>query len=433
MYITPRRARRASGCSTRATGWPSRTSTTACAPGRPGSASLYAPARGAHAPRVQDARDGRRASASCAPSAASGSAGATGSTTAPCAAEDGAPADRLRHPGHRRRRRPPRRLPAPQRARRRAATTSSCGRSRPGRRTGSTCDVPGAQLRDLPGARGGARRRSTRSRSRRGGTPRAGVARRRCAAACPSTSSRTSRRPTTPTTASVHAAVLADLPARVPLRHDVAVGRRRLRKLGADAGQRPAGARPRPLPCRSTASAARATSCSPLGRSEPLKNFPLTRRARTGALPRAAAGAVAVRHRARARPRASAPATIDAPSDEEVNELFNTATVFVQTSRHEGFCLPVARGDGDRRCRRLHRRARQPRLLPRRRELPDARGRARGGGRRDRRACSTTRTCARGSSAAGRETAAANDWARRLDELERFFEGVAASRTPVAG
>ncbi|WP_194409126.1 glycosyltransferase family 4 protein [Microbacterium cremeum] len=29
------------------------------------------------------------------------------------------------------------------------------------------------------------------------------------------------------------------------------------------------------------------------------------------------------------------------PLDAEVNELYNTATVFVQTSRHEGFCLPV--------------------------------------------------------------------------------------------
>src|SRR3712207_8258185 len=29
------------------------------------------------------------------------------------------------------------------------------------------------------------------------------------------------------------------------------------------------------------------------------------------------------------------------PSDAAVNELLNTATVFVQTSRHEGFCLPV--------------------------------------------------------------------------------------------
>lgn len=29
------------------------------------------------------------------------------------------------------------------------------------------------------------------------------------------------------------------------------------------------------------------------------------------------------------------------PSDEEVNKLYNKTTVFVQTSRHEGFCLPV--------------------------------------------------------------------------------------------
>ncbi|HMH69913.1 MAG TPA: glycosyltransferase family 4 protein, partial [Candidatus Saccharimonadales bacterium] len=29
------------------------------------------------------------------------------------------------------------------------------------------------------------------------------------------------------------------------------------------------------------------------------------------------------------------------PSDAEVNNLYNQATVFVQTSRHEGFCLPI--------------------------------------------------------------------------------------------
>lgn len=32
---------------------------------------------------------------------------------------------------------------------------------------------------------------------------------------------------------------------------------------------------------------------------------------------------------------------VEAPSDAEVNELMNQATVFVQTSRHEGFCLPL--------------------------------------------------------------------------------------------
>src|SRR3712207_7232253 len=38
------------------------------------------------------------------------------------------------------------------------------------------------------------------------------------------------------------------------------------------------------------------------------------------------------------------------PSDAEVNELLNTATVFVQTSRHEGFCLPIL----DRKSTRLN-------------------------------------------------------------------------------
>jgi glycosyltransferase involved in cell wall biosynthesis len=31
---------------------------------------------------------------------------------------------------------------------------------------------------------------------------------------------------------------------------------------------------------------------------------------------------------------------VSAPSDERVNELFNEATIFLQTSRHEGFALP---------------------------------------------------------------------------------------------
>jgi glycosyltransferase involved in cell wall biosynthesis len=31
---------------------------------------------------------------------------------------------------------------------------------------------------------------------------------------------------------------------------------------------------------------------------------------------------------------------VTAPSDAEVNELFNAATIFLQTSRHEGFALP---------------------------------------------------------------------------------------------
>ncbi len=76
-----------------------------------------------------------------------------------------------------------------------------------------------------------------------------------------------------------------------------------------------------------------------LGRSNPLKNLPLTIDG-WRALPAPAARAVPVRHRARARRASRACATWSAPSDEEVNELFNQAAVFVQTSTHEGFALP---------------------------------------------------------------------------------------------
>jgi GT2 family glycosyltransferase len=77
-----------------------------------------------------------------------------------------------------------------------------------------------------------------------------------------------------------------------------------------------------------------------LGRSEPLKNFPLTMDAWRGLAPprpelclfgvepELAGDEPGVRY-------------LTAPSDEEVNELFNRATAFVQTSTHEGFCLPV--------------------------------------------------------------------------------------------
>ena len=76
-----------------------------------------------------------------------------------------------------------------------------------------------------------------------------------------------------------------------------------------------------------------------LGRTNPLKNFPLTLAAWKrlpeprpelclfGIEPELARSESGVRY-------------IAAPSDEQVNELFNQATVFVQTSTHEGFCLP---------------------------------------------------------------------------------------------
>jgi GT2 family glycosyltransferase/glycosyltransferase involved in cell wall biosynthesis len=87
-----------------------------------------------------------------------------------------------------------------------------------------------------------------------------------------------------------------------------------------------------------------------IGRTNPLKNLPLTLDAwRT--LGARVAGRGGDR-RAEARPElclfgiepelASEPGMrhVQAPSDEQVNELFNEATVFIQTSTHEGFALP---------------------------------------------------------------------------------------------
>jgi glycosyltransferase involved in cell wall biosynthesis len=76
-----------------------------------------------------------------------------------------------------------------------------------------------------------------------------------------------------------------------------------------------------------------------LGRSNPLKNLPLTIDAWR-----------ALRERVRPElclfgiepelAREQGMRYVQAPSDEQVNELFNQATVFVQTSTHEGFALP---------------------------------------------------------------------------------------------
>ena len=74
-----------------------------------------------------------------------------------------------------------------------------------------------------------------------------------------------------------------------------------------------------------------------IGRSNPLKNFPLTVDAwrRLEPLPELCLFGVEPELRPEGRVR-----YVESPSDEEVNELLNRATVLVQTSTHEGFCLP---------------------------------------------------------------------------------------------
>ena len=113
--------------------------------------------------------------------------------------------------------------------------------------------------------------------------------------------------------------------------------RERLRELGLDAELIPPGIdletfRPRADVQR------REDMVLALGRSNPLKNLPLTLdawRALSGARPELCLFGIEPE-----LAREEGMRYVESPGDEQVNELFNQATVFVQTSTHEGFALP---------------------------------------------------------------------------------------------
>ena len=113
--------------------------------------------------------------------------------------------------------------------------------------------------------------------------------------------------------------------------------RDRLRELGLDATLIPPGIDLetfRPL----ATGARRDDLILALGRSNPLKNLPLTLDAwRRLPEPRPELCLFGIEPGVASDPGIR---YVTAPSDDEVNDLFNQATVFVQTSRHEGFCLP---------------------------------------------------------------------------------------------
>ena len=162
-----------------------------------------------------------------------------------------------------------------------------------------------------------------------------------------------------------------------------------------------------------------------LGRTHPLKNLPLTIDAWQRL--RAAAGAVAVRRSSPSSGPRHGARYFERPSDERVNELFNEATVFVQTSTHEGFCLPLLEAmaagtpvvctdaHGNRDFCRDGENCLMPDADPESvsgaiaRLLGDPELRARLG-------------------EAGLATAADYAWERRIDELEAFFSGARAPR-----
>ncbi len=77
-----------------------------------------------------------------------------------------------------------------------------------------------------------------------------------------------------------------------------------------------------------------------LGRSNPLKNLPLTLEA-WRALPEPRPELCLFGVEPEIAPAEPGISYVTGPSDEEVNRLLNQATLFLQTSDHEGFCLPV--------------------------------------------------------------------------------------------
>ena len=108
-----------------------------------------------------------------------------------------------------------------------------------------------------------------------------------------------------------------------------------------------------------------------------------------------------------------------------MNELFNEATVFVQTSRHEGFCLPpleaMAAGTPvvctDAHGNRDFCRDGENCLMAARRPRSRGRGPGAGAGRR--------RSCVTDSWRAACATVGEYAWERRIDEVEAFFNRLA--------
>ncbi len=209
--------------------------------------------------------------------------------------------------------------------------------------------------------------------------------------------------------------------------------RERLRELGLDAELIPPGIdldtfRPRAEVAR------REDVVLALGRTNPLKNLPLTLAAwRALREPRPELCLFGIEPEiVDARLAREGARYVSSPSDERVNELFCEATVFVQTSIHEGFALPPleamatgaavvstdAHGNRDFCLDGVNC------LMPEasatavgaalRRVLDDPELRARLG-------------------RAGIETAQDYAWEKRIDALERFFRGVAESRRMARG
>jgi GT2 family glycosyltransferase len=201
--------------------------------------------------------------------------------------------------------------------------------------------------------------------------------------------------------------------------------RERLAELGLTAAMVPPGIDLdtfKPLP----AVARRDDMLLALGRTNPLKNLPLTIDA-WNALGERRPELVMFGIEPHLGPAHGA-TYVERPSDEGVNELFNQATVFVQTSTHEGFCLPpleaMATG-GAVVCTDAHGN-RDFCVDGTNCLIPDPTVESVSGaiGR-----LLADRGLRERLGAAGIQTAADFAWERRIDELEGFLEGLVPQRS----
>jgi GT2 family glycosyltransferase len=200
--------------------------------------------------------------------------------------------------------------------------------------------------------------------------------------------------------------------------------RDRLRELGLDAELIPPGIDLETFRSRAELSR-RSDMLLALGRTNPLKNLPLTLEAwRRLPQPRPELCLFGIEPKLAQEPGVR---YVTAPSDSEVNDLFNQATVFVQTSIHEGFCLPplesMATGGAvvctDAHGNRDFCRDGENCLMPSADPVAVSAAISR---------LLSDRALRDRLGASGRETAADYAWEQRIDALEAFLSEVARPR-----
>jgi glycosyltransferase involved in cell wall biosynthesis len=204
--------------------------------------------------------------------------------------------------------------------------------------------------------------------------------------------------------------------------------RERLQELGLDAVLIPPGIdlecfRPREEVVR------RNDMVLALGRTNPLKNLPLTIEAwRTLPEPRPELCMFGIEPELATE---EGMRYVRSPSDDQVGELFSQATVFIQTSTHEGFCLPALESmatGGAVVCTDAH---------GNRDFCEDGANCLMPNGERDAVGAALAKLLGDPElrerlGSAGIETAARYAWERRIDALEGFLEEVATPRATVA-